>query len=212
MTKNSGGNVWAYFCLVAVAFVGAGACDPIVGDPFGRGNAELRANGSCAGGAGGAGGTGGAGGANPSGPPMMSPEEALAWCQWYVLTAYPNADVNGEPPSAPVIDGYAAGWYGAMYCYASPWPAGACLVHPTIDHCVQNILNTWCEATVEELTGCVLNMIEGNAAGTGCPTAGACDAFLAAPGCDETIVLPMRKPSYQGEGGSSELGCSLRVE
>jgi hypothetical protein len=197
-SRNQRPRAW----LLACALVGATACGRIVGDSIGEGNGEQSPGGS--GGAGAASTTGG-----PAGPPMMTPPEAQAFCEWYVNTAYPNADVNGAPVTAAVNDGYVQEGYEALYCYGPIWPPSACLLRPTVAHCVQNILNTWCEASIEALTECVSGILVGHA-GDVCPTPGSCDAFVAAAGCDETVVHPMHDGG--GEGGGNVLGCVLRVE
>jgi hypothetical protein len=180
--------------LLVCAPLGVAACDQIVGDSIDQSNAQQnQASGGAGGGAG--------------GPPMMTAAEAQTFCEWYVNTAYPLAEVNGPPTFPPVKDGYAEN-YAAHFCYAGPWAAGACIMRPTVEHCVQNILNTWCEASIEALTDCVNGMTTD---AQECPTPGSCDAFAAAPGCDETVVQPLH-PVEVGIGGTSASGCKLRVE
>jgi hypothetical protein len=135
---------------------------------------------------------------------MMSPEDAEAWCEWYVLEAYPNADINGPPMPQGETSGKIGG-YEKLYCYEAPW-GGACLLRPTVEDCVRNILHRPCQATVAALTQCVEGMIAGNQAGADCPLPGTCDAF-AAYGCDHTVVSKL----VAGDGGG-DVGCALHVE
>jgi hypothetical protein len=181
--------------LFAFLAIAATACATVVGEPIGQGASQSAEGDS------GGGGTGG----GPPVTPIMNEKDAQTWCDWYVFTAYPNADINLPPSPQAEHDGLITG-YEALYCYKEPWPGGACLTRPTVADCVRNILHASCQASVADLDACVAGMIDGNEAGTGCPLSGACDAFAAA-GCAHTVVS-----EFETSTGGGGPGCALHVE
>jgi hypothetical protein len=188
-------KVEARWMTFATLLAAAGACSTVIGEPIGSGT--LKSEGHS--------GAGGSGGSGSDVTPMMSPEEAEEWCEWYVFSAYPLSDIDPPPTPQKEENGLIRG-YAALYCYDAPFQ-GACLMRPTVEDCVRNILHASCEATVEQLTTCVEGMIEGNLTGVGCPLAGTCDAFAQAANCEHTVVSVFEESS-----GGSGPGCALHVE
>ncbi|HEX2882008.1 MAG TPA: hypothetical protein VHO25_20960 [Polyangiaceae bacterium] len=113
----------------------------------------------------------------------LSPEQQLAWCEWF-------ADPNGEQagfPERPLEEPTADGYYPTNGCinfdsglfFAPGWmptdlPVGAC---------VDNLALSTCEMPLEALTDCARTaMIH-------LPQPHGCAAYLQSPGCSGTIVI-----------------------
>jgi hypothetical protein len=122
--------------------------------------------------------------------------EREAWCDWYWDQA-----AFGLPPDPIVQEPDPDGYYPDTGC------AGPTLVCPsTLPHslpspaCADNLALSTCEATVGELSACVLYQTSHD------PRARGCARYLDTPGCAGTIV------SFGPDDGSISEDCRVRVE
>jgi hypothetical protein len=119
----------------------------------------------------------------------LSPAEVTEWCTWN-QDAYPSG--GALPPNYPAKDGYA--WGGG---HVSCPEAGGCVQHLKVEHCVQNLALSTCEATLLELEDCARTMMNM------CQRVGhGCGPLRRACGCSTTIV----------QLGDSFDSCSVPVE
>jgi hypothetical protein len=130
----------------------------------------------------------------------LTHDEAMAWCNTYLVDL---SQEFGPPPyqnTPSIFPGYVVG--GDTLC----WNVDVCIVPPTLEDCVQNLLHAPCEATIAQLNQCVANFFgdfNEQTCGAGC------EAFMKAPHCSETIVSKIGPPVADGAGGADE--CYLRT-
>jgi hypothetical protein len=120
----------------------------------------------------------------------LTDAEAHTWCAWYSAFAQgvgtPAARSSTVAPDGYLTTGLYVSW--EFYDYA-------CLAEPLgEDQCVQNLGLLHCEATLGELTDCILT------SWSGVPQPHGCGRFFEAANCDGTIVR--RAPlAFWSEGG-----------
>ena len=120
----------------------------------------------------------------------LTDEERDTWCEWYSLIPH---DV--PPEDRPITGEYTEG-VGCVY------PVEFCqAVLPRLSksECIANLSLSDCEATMETLTGCVIDMFSNDCG----PFEYSCLDYLETPDCAGTIVL--------GEFGE-DLTCHVRVQ
>jgi hypothetical protein len=124
----------------------------------------------------------------------LSNAEAQIWCEWF-LTKY----AVGTPPpfEGPITaEGYAT---GLGFTLNPNFYANVCM--PTevpTTYCVANLKLFPCEATVGELSDCVLTVARG------VPAVHGCGRFLEAASCSQTIFA-RHDDSDAGGGGCGSL-------
>lgn len=111
----------------------------------------------------------------------MTDAEITTWCAWFVSTAYPDP-TGALPEDAEVspqgrVSGYAFSTCGDQN------GSGTCEQRLSINHCEANLRLSACQATVDLLSDCAATVPNR------CVMVGrGCDAYLAQPGCGDTIV------------------------
>lgn len=119
----------------------------------------------------------------------LTDAEAHAWCAWYSMFG----QGVGTPPPRPAsvtADGYVTVGFTVNWDFFGD----ACATEPLAeDQCVQNLELLHCEATLGELTDCVMTIRLGE------PQPHGCGRFFEAANCDGTIVR--RAPLASWEGG-----------
>jgi hypothetical protein len=132
----------------------------------------------------------------------MTHDEAVAWCNNYLLQL---SQFFGGPYNdmESIFAGYVVG--GVGYC----WAVDACIVVPSVDNCVKNLLHAPCEARITELNTCLANLgLDDNFADQSTCGAG-CETFMRTPHCSETVISKIGPPVADGAGGADE--CYLRT-
>lgn len=119
-------RIWMKWMSALTITVAAAACGTTISEPIRAGQSNSTAS--------------------PVTPTLLvkdlSPQDAEAWCAWYVDTFSPG---EPAPVSAEVVDGYTCrGAFGFMICGDQPSPL--CVVRPSIEQCVQNLQRKPCEA------------------------------------------------------------------
>lgn len=142
----------------------------------------------------------------------MSVPEARAWCETYVTKRYPHDHYEPERPEY-LGDHYPEyiHSYAGMYCWELV-PGGGCLVQPTIDDCVANLLHAPCEGTIAALDDCVDSFFHPTlqCAAVG----GGCTPFTSAPHCEETVIMSWAlqpPPDAPGTSPFPGMDCQLRL-
>jgi hypothetical protein len=136
----------------------------------------------------------------------LSAAEAAAWCDAYVTGMVHQIESPTSPSDGlcsdyvPVKDGFIDSC-GGIACGSEPW---LCVLVPTIDLCVQNLMLNPCEAMLSELDDCVDSIQHAVNVGDVC--GGACGPLRSHPSCLETVVHEF---DYFEVNGPS---CRLQVE
>jgi hypothetical protein len=142
-----------------------------------------------------------------AGPPSTLPPDTMikdasdadlqTWCGWYSELGPPG---HAFPIENPIdADGYARN-YGAIRL--GSFYAGVCMpMNIPISYCMASMRLDQCEATLAELTDCVLTVQRQS------PTPHGCGRFLAAPNCLALFVHRLEA----SDGGTIEDCGSLRV-
>ncbi len=181
--------------LTLVAAAVLAACDATtVGEPIGEERSRSEGTGAADQGEGSTGSSGVEG-------TIMNEADAAAWCQTYVYERHPYAATEPAPGPGVLSEFGKLIGYDAVACDDGPtWRH--VLWRPSVENCVRNILHAPCAASVAALDQCVDGVIAGWSARqlapeAPCPSAGSCDAFLAAS-CDDVVV----HEDGEGEGGN----------
>ncbi|MDB4931485.1 MAG: hypothetical protein JWM10_3969 [Myxococcaceae bacterium] len=107
----------------------------------------------------------------------LTDAEAETWCRWYSAAIHPG---SAPPSDGPLKTDGTTSHYGFAGCGA---PINLCAAALSINHCRLNLRRRPCQATVAQLSDCVLTIHDK------CTLVGqGCTALRAGDDCEETIA------------------------